>query len=59
MKTNPFRKDIDIRDTYEFADFKEAQSRLNHLLNTKRNWAVYGNFWQGKNIFYKILHTKT
>ena len=35
MKTNPFKKDIEIQNTFEFSDFKEVQARLKYLINTK------------------------
>ena len=35
MNINPYKKDIDIRNTYEFNDFKEVQNRLKYLLNNK------------------------
>ena len=35
MKCNPFKKDIPLKDTYEFTDFKEMQARLAYLLKTK------------------------
>ncbi len=35
MKLNPFKKDIDIKNTYEFNDFKEVQNKLKYLINNK------------------------
>ena len=41
MNINPFKKDIDIRNTYEFNDFKEVQNRLKYLLNNKGIRLIY------------------
>lgn len=48
MKKNPFKKDIDLKDTYEFNDFKEVQGRLNYLLNTKGIGIITGASGKGK-----------
>lgn len=48
MKKNPFKKDIDLKDTYEFNDFKEVQGRLNYLLNTKGIGIITGAAGKGK-----------
>lgn len=48
MKTNPFRKDIDTKDTFEFEDFKEVQSRLKYLLKTKGIGLITGTSGKGK-----------
>lgn len=48
MKKNPFKKDIDLKDTYEFNDFKEVQGRLNYLLNTKGIGIITGTSGKGK-----------
>ena len=42
MKLNPFKKDIEIKNTYEFNDFKEVQNRLKYLLNNKGIGLVTG-----------------
>ena len=42
MKLNPFKKDIEIKNTYEFKDFKEVQNRLKYLLNNKGIGLVTG-----------------
>ena len=48
MKKNPFKKDIDLKDTYEFNDFKEVQGRLSYLLNTKGIGIITGTSGKGK-----------
>ena len=48
MKFNPFKKDIDIKYTYEFKDFKEVQSRLKYLVNTKGIGLFTGTSGKGK-----------
>ena len=48
MKTNPFKKDIEIQNTFEFSDFKEVQARLKYLINTK-----------GIGLFSKIFYEKS
>lgn len=60
MKLNPFRKDIDIKNTYEFKDFKEVQNRLKYLLNIKGIGLFTGTSGKGKTYsikyFVKNLH---
>ena len=48
MKLNPFKKDIDIKNTYEFNDFKEVQNRLKYLLNNKGIGLITGTSGKGK-----------
>ncbi len=58
MKCNPFKKDIQIQNSFEFADFKEVQSRLKYLLNTKGIGLIYFPselFPQSINIFSLLL----
>lgn len=61
MKTNPFKKDIEIKDTFEFSDFKEVQSRLKYLINTKGIGLITGTSGKGKTYsvkyFIKSLNT--
>lgn len=54
MKTNPFRKDIDTKDAFEFEDFNEVQSRLKYLLKTKGIGLITGTSGKGKT--YSIRH---
>ncbi len=55
MKLNPFKKDIDIKNTYEFNDFKEAQNRLKYLLNNKGIGLFTGTSWKGKTFAIKYF----
>ena len=55
MKLNPFRKDIDIKNTYEFKDFKEVQNRLKYLLNTKGIGLFTGTSGKGKTYSIKYF----
>ena len=48
MKLNPFKKDIDRKNTYEFNDFKEVQNRLKYLLNNKGIGLITGTSGKGK-----------
>ena len=48
MKLNPFKKDIDIKNTYQFKDFKECQNRLKYLLNNKGIGIFTGTSGKGK-----------
>ena len=41
MSVNPFKKDIELKNTYEFKDFKEVQSRLKYLLENKGIRIIY------------------
>ena len=47
MNVNPFKKDIEIKNTYETNDFKEAQNRLKYLLENKGIRIIYTEH-QGK-----------
>jgi len=58
MKCNPFKKGIDTKDTYEFADFKEMQARLTYLLKTRGIGLFTGSPRSWKNIRCKILFTR-
>lgn len=55
MKINPFKKDIDIKNTYEFEDFKEAQNRLKYLLNNKGIGLFTGTSGKGKTYSVKYF----
>ncbi len=55
MKLNPFKKDIDIKNTYEFNDFKEAQNRLKYLLNNKGIGLFTGTSGKGKTFAIKYF----
>ena len=55
MKCNPFKKDIPLKDTYEFTDFKEMQARLSYLLKTKGIGVFTGSSGLRQNICYKIF----
>ena len=55
MKLNPFKKDIDIKNTYEFKDFKEVQSRLKYLLNNKGIGLFTGTSGKGKTYSIKYF----
>ena len=55
MKLNPFSKDIDIKNTYEFKDFKEVQNRLKYLLNTKGIGLFTGTSGKGKTYSIKYF----
>lgn len=61
MKCNPFKKDIQIQDSFEFADFKEVQGRLKYLLETKGIGLITGSSGKGKTFstkyFVKNLNT--
>ena len=48
MKLNPFKKDIEIKNTYEFKDFKEVQNRLKYLLNNKGIGLITGTSGKGE-----------
>jgi len=48
MKLNPFKKDIEIKNTYEFKDFKEVQNRLKYLVNNKGIGLFTGTAGKGK-----------
>ncbi|MEG2464391.1 MAG: AAA family ATPase [Malacoplasma sp.] len=48
MKCNPFKKDIITKDTFELADFKEAQARLDYLVKTKGIGLFTGTSGLGK-----------
>ena len=54
-KLNPFKKDIDIKNTYEFKDFKEVQSRLKYLLNNKGIGLFTGTSGKGKTYSIKYF----
>lgn len=55
IKYNPFKKGIDIKNTFETNDFKETQGRLKYLINTKGIGLITGTSGLRKNIFFKIL----
>lgn len=55
MKLNPFKKDIDIKNTYEFNDFKETQNRLKYLLNNKGIGLFTGTSGKGKTYSIKYF----
>ena len=55
MKLNPFKKDIDIKNTYQFADFKECQNRLKYLLNNKGIGIFTGTSGKGKTYSVKYF----
>lgn len=55
MKLNPFKKDIDIKNTYEFKDFKEVQNRLKYLLNNKGIGLFTGTSGKGKTYSIKYF----
>lgn len=55
MKCNPFKKDIQIQDSFEFEDFKEVQSRLKYLLNTKGIGLITGTSGKGKTYAIKYF----
>ena len=55
MRSNPFKKDIQIQETFEFADFKEVQSRLKYLLNTKGIGLITGTSGKGKTYAIKYF----
>ena len=55
MKTNPFKKDIEIQNTYEFSDFKEVQARLKYLINTKGIGLITGTSGKGKTYSVKYF----
>ena len=48
MKLNPFKKDIELKNTYQFKDFTEAQSRFKYLLNNKGIGLFTGTSGKGK-----------
>lgn len=58
MNLNPFKKDIDIKNTYEFNDFKEAQNRLKYLLNSKGIGVFTGTSGKGKTYSVKYFVKK-
>lgn len=58
MKLNPFKKDIDIKNTYEFNDFKEVQNRLKYLLNNKGIGLITGTSGKGKTFSIKYFVKK-
>lgn len=55
MKMNPFKKDIDIKYTYEFNDLKESNSRLKYLLNNKGIGLFTGTSGKGKTYSIKYF----
>ena len=55
MKLNPFKKDIEIKNTYEFKDFKEVQNRLKYLLNNKGIGLFTGTAGKGKTYSIKYF----
>lgn len=55
MKINPFKKDIDIKNTYEFKDFKEVQNRLKYLLKNKGIGLFTGTSGKGKTYSIKYF----
>lgn len=55
MKLNPFKKDIDIKNTFHFADFKECQNRLKYLLNNKGIGIFTGTSGKGKTYSVKYF----
>lgn len=55
MKLNPFKKDIDIKNTYEFSDFNEAQNRLKYLLNNRGIGLFTGTSGKGKTYSVKYF----
>ncbi len=55
MKLNPFKKDIEIKNTYEFKDFKEVQNRLKYLLNNKGIGLFTGTSGKGKTYAVKYF----
>ena len=55
MKLNPFKKDIDIKNTYQFTDFKECQNRLKYLLNNKGIGLFTGTSGKGKTYSVKYF----
>jgi len=55
MKCNPFKKGIELKDTYEFTDFKEMQARLSYLLKTKGIGVFTGNAGFGKTYSLKYF----
>jgi len=55
MKCNPFKKGIELKDTYEFTDFKEMQARLSYLLKTKGIGVFTGNSGFGKTYSLKYF----
>ncbi len=55
MKCNPFKKDIQIQNSFEFDDFKEVQSRLKYLLYTKGIGLITGTSGKGKTFSIKYF----
>lgn len=55
MKFNPFKKGIDIKDKYEFEDFKEVQNRLKYLVNNKGIGLFTGTSGKGKTFALKCF----
>ena len=58
MKSNPFKKDISLDNTYETKDFKEMQGRLNYLLKTKGIGLFTGSSGMGKTYSVKYFCKK-
>ena len=55
MKVNPFKKDIEIKNTYEFKDFKEVQNRLKYLTNNRGIGLFTGTSGKGKTYSIKYF----
>lgn len=55
MKCNPFKKGLDIKDKFEFADFKEVQYRLKYLLDNKGIGLFTGTSGKGKTYAMKCF----
>lgn len=55
MKLNPFKKDIEIKNTYDFKDFKEVQNRLKYLINNKGIGLFTGTSGKGKTYSIKYF----
>jgi type II secretory pathway predicted ATPase ExeA len=58
MKCNPFRKDINIANTYELTDFKEVQGRLSYLQKTKGIGLFTGSAGLGKTYSVRYFCSK-
>lgn len=55
MKCNPFKKGLQLKNTFETNDFKETQGRLKYLLNTKGIGLITGTSGLRKNLCFKIF----
>ena len=56
MKCNPFKKEFEQKNKFEFTDFIEMQARLNYLIKTKGIRFVHRQFRFWKNLCNSIFY---